>query len=534
MADSGILVFGNDRWMTRDATAFRFWLPLSEPIGLPDGFQRPVLEEPSHHEVVGLMQEGYHEMSMWLVGSVCCRQVRVERSALQFRHMDAAFDAQRASVPRPSEFTSESAPHGAGSSADSVPVSVLEVVTYGWDAEQDSDAFDHALNLAQQLLRRTRLANRRPMQLPTRETLPPLIPMVSHGPVAEPHEWTVGGAVFAPNPNLHGITEAEPLTEEMLSDLRPFSKGATSGLLPTEPLDLLLEAQTELDRNGNYRAAVLAAATAAESALDLLLATLVWEEGKSPRQAASVLGGKEFLKRVRREFPSRLGGTWDSSTPGAIRTWEYDCHRLRHRVIHRGHRPSYREAESAVRAVGDLTKFITDRLVASAKKYPRVLAKWVDSDRRPTRVNERIAELADSEASWEQMFEGWMASATSMVFPELTTPDVSQAVLAVVVTASDPLAGYWVAIDEQNGLAIEASPVGVNAAQQVSLRRAADGRSTDLPFFASVEVVEEPVVVGSWAPVHELVPGISPLHPTRTFGLRDAPASRPLTLDETG
>ncbi len=130
------------------------------------------------------------------------------------------------------------------------------------------------------------------------------------------------------------------------------------------------------------------------------------------------------------------------------------------------------------------------------------------------------------------MFEGWYRCAISMARPDLGTPSLDDATPTVVLTAADPLEGYFVAVHQASGLAAIVEPpkipsVVVNSLQEVALRQ------TDvLPIF--VEIVDAPSLVqaGEWVPFYEIVPNTNPIHPTRVFPLRNPPAPEPITVNE--
>lgn len=520
MPDTGVVVVNGELRITRDCFAFRFWFPIEHPIGLPDGYEHQVFDEPTHAEQIHLSAAGHPSDALWLVGSLCCRQVDIIRNWFNFRNADAAFRAYDQSMPN-SAVRTDAEPDAAF--GEEVTVTVIEVVTYGWDLDAASAAFDRSLDILQRFERQVRLATKRPVPQTTRELLPSLIPSMAHPADASPQEWDTRARAFFPNANIQATISPVMLGEPELQRLGRFDDRDKPGLTAAESIDLLLEAQLELHQRGNYRAAVLAAATAAESMLDTLLAALVWEEGKSPRQAASILGGDKFLKRIRRELPGRLGGSWDFETPGPIRDWERDCHRLRHRVIHRGQRPDSAQANAAVGSAEALTLFLTDRLIDSADRYPRVAGTWADRDRFSRRAAQQVRALAAAEPSWVAMFEGWYASAVSMARPELATPTLEGAIPTVVVTAANPLQGYFVAVHEDSGLAAAVEAPEITVAAFDALRSAALKRVDALPMFGAIVGLEGLVRIGDWVPVHEIVPNTNPIHPTRVFNLRHPP-----------
>lgn len=147
------------------------------------------------------------------------------------------------------------------------------------------------------------------------------------------------------------------------------------------PLELAMErslvASQYLGKQGDYASAVIHAALSSEIILDSALAMMLWEEQlESPDFVAAVDVFNEvknggLASRVKREYAPRLGGNWNPTVNGPVCRWSEDLAHLRGRVVHRGYRPSRREAERALDASDGLLEFIKIRLALKAKKYPR-------------------------------------------------------------------------------------------------------------------------------------------------------------------
>lgn len=131
-----------------------------------------------------------------------------------------------------------------------------------------------------------------------------------------------------------------------------------------------IEANRALRVTGEMANAVIQSNTSCEVLLDTVLALLLWEEGADPQAAAPIFEHGKVLRRVTREYPSRLQGTW-STKSGAIGDWYTNCYRLRHRVVHAGYMPSPREAQAAVDSALNLQRFVWDRIAARRTTYPR-------------------------------------------------------------------------------------------------------------------------------------------------------------------
>jgi hypothetical protein len=131
-----------------------------------------------------------------------------------------------------------------------------------------------------------------------------------------------------------------------------------------------IEANRALKVTGEMSNAVIQSNTSCEVLLDTVLALLLWEEGEDPKAAAPIFEHGKVLRRVTREYPARLQGTW-STKSGAIGDWYTNCYRLRHRVVHAGYTPSPREAQAAVESALGLQRFLWERIAARRTAYPR-------------------------------------------------------------------------------------------------------------------------------------------------------------------
>jgi hypothetical protein len=149
-------------------------------------------------------------------------------------------------------------------------------------------------------------------------------------------------------------------------------------LLAGDPLMLYverrLEARLALHRDGQYAESAIQSAIAAEVLLRGVLSMLVWEESAEHDEdvdpAAEILR-VDTTRRVKREYPPRLGGTWSLVGDGPVARWYRDTAGLRNRVVHAGHRPSKDQAVDALEALLALERFVCDRLADRSRRYPR-------------------------------------------------------------------------------------------------------------------------------------------------------------------
>lgn len=69
---------------------------------------------------------------------------------------------------------------------------------------------------------------------------------------------------------------------------------------------------------------------------------------------------------------SRLGGNWDSNTPGRpVHEWRFGIAKPRNELLHLGSRVTGADADRAVTALELLEKVVCDRIAARGKVYPR-------------------------------------------------------------------------------------------------------------------------------------------------------------------
>jgi len=68
----------------------------------------------------------------------------------------------------------------------------------------------------------------------------------------------------------------------------------------------------------------------------------------------------------------RLGGSWDSRTPGRpIHDWRVSVAQRRNSLLHLGARATGADADSAVRAMNELAAHLLNRLAAKSDTYPQ-------------------------------------------------------------------------------------------------------------------------------------------------------------------
>ncbi|MEV7374676.1 hypothetical protein AB0O51_27820 [Streptomyces sp. NPDC090301] len=188
------------------------------------------------------------------------------------------------------------------------------------------------------------------------------------------------------------------------------------------PFELAMERSTEANRafrrEGDYRNAVVQAAMFAEIVLTSTLALMLWEEQldtPSIDKAVAVFDfsrGGGLATRVKTEYAPRLGGVWDSTSPGPVHDWSHAVAALRNRVVHRGYRPTYQETETALAAADELLEFVKARLAHRVTRYPRtaLLTLGEPGLRRLggwSRANAYLQDPAQVPDLWFREFAAW-------------------------------------------------------------------------------------------------------------------------------
>jgi hypothetical protein len=123
--------------------------------------------------------------------------------------------------------------------------------------------------------------------------------------------------------------------------------------------------------SGQFSDAIIESAVAAEIIFDVVLGWALWESGTTTMDAATPLK-RPLMERLRSEMHPRLGGTWDLTNTPELSGWHSSIARLRNRIVHRGYRPSEREASEAVAAGDALASFLVARVTANVTKYPKM------------------------------------------------------------------------------------------------------------------------------------------------------------------
>lgn len=187
---------------------------------------------------------------------------------------------------------------------------------------------------------------------------------------------------------------------------------ALGRLLNGDPLFLFserrLNASIALYGNGDFSESCVQSATAAEVLLDSLLGMLLWEGGLESDDAGTDVAVQELslnlVRKVRQCFHARLGDVWRREGPGPVPAWFSRTAQVRNRVVHRGYRPTRKEAEESFAAVNELMTFICDRLAEKRRRYPRTTLRFLGRDGLDRRNAWSEAIFGDDVIGWVESY----------------------------------------------------------------------------------------------------------------------------------
>jgi len=151
--------------------------------------------------------------------------------------------------------------------------------------------------------------------------------------------------------------------------------------------------------SGDYAVTVIMAAASGEVLLNLLLRSMLVEEGREteiPQVFDRTSGG--LATRIRTHYAPRLGGTWNAHDSGsAIGSWNVHTQAVRHRVVHGGYRPTRLEAHESMHGTEDLEGFVLQRLGGKRYSYPKTIVSLMGFPGLERRglLNDRFASVVD-------------------------------------------------------------------------------------------------------------------------------------------
>jgi hypothetical protein len=177
------------------------------------------------------------------------------------------------------------------------------------------------------------------------------------------------------------------------------------------------DAMSTLEAQGNYTAAAIMNAAAAEILLDEILLMLLWSEGKSIDEVATTFSERGVVGRVKSEFHTRLGGRWETDRAGAIKNWFDQTVLLRNQAVHFGHSPSRDEVSASARAVMALATFVKGVIgtKTNIRRYPALASSIVPAPKLLAKAKEKpeVLEVYHLRRSKWSEFAEWQSQVSA-------------------------------------------------------------------------------------------------------------------------
>lgn len=280
-----------------------------------------------------------------------------------------------------------------------------------------TSALDSALSLTREMLVAASTESHEARLLPALELLPPVIP------------YFVARRVNGPVPGL------EESTSGMINNAAHLAWGLEG--TPTVPIAerapllglpniyssykaLQNDAEVALVHHGQYRAAVVLAAAAAESLLNVLMESILLEEGTERKEATAILDSRDGMRvKASRVLGPRLGGEWDGREGSPVGQWIRSIVEPRHAVLHAGKHMTRTEAQEACGELHEFRRWLGGRVFLSRRRFPKTaLAMSIGIMMSPAGtekdqggwVGKRMAEVDDEFATFLNLLPGWASS----------------------------------------------------------------------------------------------------------------------------
>lgn len=186
-----------------------------------------------------------------------------------------------------------------------------------------------------------------------------------------PNDWNYQPGMLLLHPNIP--YKKTILSKEQAHDIIWYANVINQEWNPfVLPLELKLNASRYFV-NGQFRESVLYCQTAFETFLRTLLSELFKQEGKSLAVLDEIYEENGFMKVLKSEFSSRLGGIWDlTSTSSPLKDWHDNCYQMRNRIIHGGYLPDNSETEESLVCAQNAINYIVGLVKQKKKRYPDV------------------------------------------------------------------------------------------------------------------------------------------------------------------
>ena len=497
-----------------------FFLPLPEPLQLPDDYRIETHDIVSFTELRRAHQEGRQDNwnGEYLLASSRIWQTTVPVAS----HLDPMLRAARQVVHRaiPTLNHKVGSESQTDSGADILPKTVVEIAVRvtSFDDDDMGGAFEVAVECVQAIQRAHYLVTRRPLTLLTVENAPVLVLMAQRE--AHPADGPTGGwpddvAIYMPNTNVQAITPESIWDQD---DLEKFTAAlAASELGSFIPMaQLIEEAQHALHRRGDYRAAITLLYSATEVMFDTLLTLILWEENKTPEQAHAECFSEGGLQtRLRRHYAPKMRGNWHLDRKSVLSDWNRDLASVRHRIVHAGYLPSREEAYQANSSFDALHNFITQRVTIGEfiRQCPVTALSFmgIDGMKQHGRWTRRLERLVDEDqVEWAPTFHRWNLRLDWLRTDAEPVEASDEELVPVFVLQPDGNDTWWLHDTVNRRVIQTAPPAGADDHQDLLNKLRADYESAAPPGARGSAVymgqLGEQLADAQWLPEHEVLP----------------------------
>lgn len=349
-----------------------FFIPLPEPIDIPDGINFPLIEIDDGEITEAIRFKDRDGLSRRFSRRVMFYQIPSSSSEYgigeAFSVMNNYSEGQMLQVNDLPTFDSK--------------VTVVQVgcITSRKPLSEDmlSDLFNDAIASVRRFLKSYHIVTQHVVELVARQNTAAYIPYSAEdidnkGQPIEGRASLQTGMLIVHAPAAKVSTVDISISNEELDDIAHVSSTYLDNTLD-QFYNIRREAFIAYNR-GNSVVASLLLGVAAETMLDELLLMMLWEEGALPKDVHELWKNESSdttFKRVESDlYGSRLGGEWSSQVKGSvIRKWRYKVLELRNKIAHIGYEPTQEEMQEGFDAVIELVGFTANRLCKSLTKYP--------------------------------------------------------------------------------------------------------------------------------------------------------------------
>lgn len=303
------------------------------------------------------------------------------------------------------------------------PITVVEAaVTLPEGISSSSDDFeahltsalDSALSLTRELVLTASVESHEPRLLPALELLPPVVPWLL-AVLADDRGLRLDKAQIGMLSNAaHRAWDTEVVAESPDGELPPLF-GFPNVYASYQALRN--DAEMALIHHGQYRAAVVLAAAAAESFLTVLMESLLLEDGTGVEKAREVLESRNGMRvRAERVLGPRLGGQWDGREGSPVGEWVRKIVKPRNTVLHAGTHVTRHEAQEACAELHSFRRWVGGRVFSKRRKFPKtalamslgvMMSPDGTQDDQWGWVTKRLSEADEDFAGFIEALPGW-------------------------------------------------------------------------------------------------------------------------------